>query len=397
MKFKNRSEEFVYNTTHRSFLSLWSYANPRKGHSGKELCDILTVFGSNVAIFSVKESKLLSTSPLDIERWRRRAIEASTKQIYGAERSFRSATHIVRSDGSQGLPLPSQSEIQVHRIAVGLGSHGKAPISSRDYGKGFVHVFDEEAFSSIMGELDTASDFFEYLSKKLIFLTNSSHVLLEGGEEDLLAVYLANNRHFPTATGYISIGSGIWDDFRQRPEYVAKKEVDKASVIWDGLIEYVAHHALAGTLEFGSTLSNTELALRQMAAEDRYQRRLLGQAFDEFLQQSAKRIRSRLVTSESGGVTYVFLAKPLGTDRADRSKELLARCFVARGKFRDHATVVGIATEEYILNQGFSLDLLYMFKPEWTDEDQKAFNEVQSHLSYFKGVPQPFGQDEYPV
>jgi hypothetical protein len=125
----------------------------------------------------------------------------------------------------------------VHRIAVGLGSHGKAPITSRDYGKGFVHVFDEEAFLSIMCELDTPSDFFEYLSKKLTFLTNSSHVLLEGGEEDLLAVYLVNDRRFPTATGFISIGTEIWDNFRQPPEYVAKKEAEKASVIWDGLIE----------------------------------------------------------------------------------------------------------------------------------------------------------------
>ena len=396
MAFKNRSEEFVYNITHRSFLSLWSYANPLKYAAGNELCDFLTIFGSNIAIFSVKESKLLSASPVDIERWRRRAIGASTRQIYGAERSIRSVTHIIRSDGSQGLPLPPQSEIQVHRIAVGLGSHGKAPITSRDYGKGFVHVFDEESFSSIMGELDTASDFFEYLSKKLTFLTNSSHVLLEGGEEDLLAVYLAKDRNFPTATGFISIGPGIWDDFRQRPEYVAKKEAEKASAIWDGLIEYVTRHALAGTLEFGSTLSDTELALRQMAAENRYQRRLLGQAFDEFLQQSAKRIRSRLVISASG-VTYVFLAKPLGTNREDRTTELLARCFVARGKFRDRAIVVGIATEEYMPNQGFSLDLVYMSKPEWTYDDQKAFDEVQSHVSYFNGESHRFDQHEYPT
>jgi len=396
MTFKNQSEQFVYNITHRSFLSLWSYANPGKEHGGKELCDILTVFGSNVAIFSVKESKLLSTSPIDIERWMRRAIESSAKQIYGAERSIRSATHIVRSDGSQGLALPSPSEIQVHRIAVSLGSHGKAPIASRDYGKGFVHVFDEDAFLSIMGELDTASDFFEYLSKKLMFLDNSFSVLLEGGEEDLLATYLANDRHFPTATGFISIGAGIWDDFRKHPEYVAKKEADRSSAIWDGLIEYVAAHALAGTLEFGSTLSSTELALRQMAAENRYQRRLLGQAFDNFLQQSAKRVRSRLVISESG-VIYVFLAKPLDTTREDRARELLARCFVARGKFRDHTTIVGIATEEYVPNQGFSLDLIYVSKPEWTDGDQRAFDEFQSQLSYFTGKPQQLGKDEYPL
>jgi len=395
MTFKNRSEEFVYNIAHRSFLSLWSYTNPRKKPGGNELCDVLTIFGPNVAILSVKEAKLPSASPLDIERWERRAIGASTRQIYGAERSIRAATHIIRSDGTQGLSLPPQSDIQIHRIAVSLGSGGIAPVASRDYGKGFVHVFDETAFSTILGELDTAPDFFTYLSRKLAFLTNTSHILLEGGEEDLLAVYLANDRHFPTATGFVSIGSGIWDDFQRRPEYVAKKEADKASTIWDGLIETIARHALAGTLEFGSTLSDVELALRQMAAEERYQRRLLGQAFDDFLQQSAQRVRSRLVTSASG-VTYVFLAKPLGTKREDRMIELLARCHVARGKFRDRPTVVGIATEEYIPNQGFSLDLVHMSNPEWTDEDQRTYDEIQAHGAYFTGEPQPFGQDEYP-
>jgi hypothetical protein len=132
-----------------------------------------------------------------------------------------------------------------------------------------------------------------------------------------------------------------------------------------------------------------------MAAENRYQRRLLGQAFNGLLQQSAERIRTRLVISDSG-VTYVFLAKPLGTSREDRTTELLERCIVARGKFRDHATVVGIATEGYVLNQGFRFDLVYMIKPEWTEDDQKIFDKIQSLTPLFKGEPQQFGQDEYP-
>ena len=36
----NPSERFVYSACKASFLSLWSYANPR-GEPGKELCDIL--------------------------------------------------------------------------------------------------------------------------------------------------------------------------------------------------------------------------------------------------------------------------------------------------------------------------------------------------------------------
>ncbi|MBI3167893.1 MAG: hypothetical protein HYZ22_05410 [Chloroflexi bacterium] len=391
MTFQNKSEEFVYNVTRKSFLSLWSYANPKKPDKN-ELCDVLTVFGSNVAIFSVKESKLKSDSDHHIQRWKREVIDAGIRSVYGAQKTIRSLPYVIRADGSAGLTLPSEPTI--YRIVVGLGSQRKIPIPSGDYGKGFVHVFDEVSFSIIMEELDTAPDLFEYLTKKIVFVSNSAWKDIEGGEEDLLALYLHNGREFPTATNFISIGSGIWDKFLQNPQYINKKEADKVSIVWDNLIEYITKHLLAGTLEPRSNLSDTELALRQMASEHRYQRRLLGDSYNDFLQQSHK-VRARL--GKSDNATYVFLACPLGDSRQDRTNELLLRCFVARGKFKDRATVIGIATEVYVPNQGFSLDLIYMHKPEWTDEDQKNWDELQSHMHYFEGESKPFGQDEFPL
>ena len=153
MIFKNRSEEYVFNIARRSFLSLWSYANPQQETKGKELCDVLTMFDDNVAIFSVKDVTLKSKAEKDVERWKRRAIEKSVKQIYGAERWIRSATHIIRSDGVNGLPLPQTSDIKIHRLSISLGSEGKALILSRDYGKGFVHIFDEDSFQIILTEI----------------------------------------------------------------------------------------------------------------------------------------------------------------------------------------------------------------------------------------------------
>ncbi len=392
----NQSERYVFSLVRRSSLTLWSYANPLNGATGKELCDVLINFGPNIAILSVKDIHLKSTSKVELGRWQRRAIEESAKQIYGAERWIRSATHVVRTDGTLGLSLPPSQEMNIHRIAVALGSKGKAPIPSGDFGKGIVHVFDEKAFDIVLGELDTPADLFTYLSQKIAFTTVASHVLLEGGEEDMLAMYLANDRSFPEATGVVSIGSGIWDDFLSLPEYKAKREANKASAAWDGLIESVARDALAGRLEFGGSLSDTEKGLRQMAAENRYQRRVLGQAFTDFLDQSTSNLRSRLATSNSG-TTYVFLATPHGTDRQDRGIELAARCFVARGRVRENATVVGIATEQYIKGRGSSVDVFCMFKPEWTLEDEKALEELTSTAPYFQGeMRRAFDQPEYP-
>jgi len=39
----NTSEEFVYKACKHSFLSPWSYLNPRGKELGKEFCDVLAV------------------------------------------------------------------------------------------------------------------------------------------------------------------------------------------------------------------------------------------------------------------------------------------------------------------------------------------------------------------
>ena len=53
----NRSEDLVYKLCRESFLSLWSYANP-KGKNGKELCDVLIVSDPDIIIISVKDIEL---------------------------------------------------------------------------------------------------------------------------------------------------------------------------------------------------------------------------------------------------------------------------------------------------------------------------------------------------
>ena len=50
----NESEQLVYAICKKSFLSLWSYANPL-GKNSKELCDILIVCDPDIIIISVKD------------------------------------------------------------------------------------------------------------------------------------------------------------------------------------------------------------------------------------------------------------------------------------------------------------------------------------------------------
>ena len=110
-----KSEAFVFEVCRRSFLSLWSYANPQGKGASKELCDILVVCEPDVIIVSVKDIKVTDSGDLSVdrERWRKRATDGSVKQIYGAERYLERASNVIRSDGTPGRPLPSVNDRRI--------------------------------------------------------------------------------------------------------------------------------------------------------------------------------------------------------------------------------------------------------------------------------------------
>jgi hypothetical protein len=104
---------------------------------GKELCDVLVVCDPDVIIFSVKDIRLQTETAPEVgaERWRRRAIDSSVNQLYGATRWLRRGGRVVRADGSPGLALPSPGTMRVHRIAVALGSDSQAPFQQGEFAR----------------------------------------------------------------------------------------------------------------------------------------------------------------------------------------------------------------------------------------------------------------------
>ncbi len=389
----NRSEEIVFQVCRRSFLSLWSYANPQVKR-GRELCDVLVVCEPDVIILSVKEVTAAPSMTLtEWDRWERKAIEKSVRQVYGAARRLSSAASVFTSDGSTPIALPPAENRRVHRVAVALGGKGKLPLSFGDFGKGCVHVLDEKSFWVILHELDTVTDVVNYFIAKEGLAASEVETII-ASEEDLLAIYLHRNRRFPEGR-VLAVEEGSWEGFSQKAEYQAKKKADRLSYLWDEIIEYVSNHLSAGTLEYDGHSRGAELALRTMAREDRFSRRLLGKAFDEFYRSSEKQPLARCVPAASG-VVYVFLALPKEVGRAHRQRSLCLRCFVARGMFPESRTVVGIATEQHD-PKGFSFDVVYLHKPEWTPEDEEHATGIKSDLGYFADPRMThMHEDEYP-
>ncbi len=407
----NETERLVFELCTKSFLSLWSYANPQGKTPGKELCDILVMCEPDIIIFSVKEVAFAEEGDDKVNqaRWFKRAIEDSVKQIYGAERWLNSALHVVRKDGTRGLPLPEASERRVHRVAVALGGKGKVWKSFGDFGKGFVHVFDERSLEIVMGELDTITDFLKYLSdKEALYRGGTQTIFNGGGEEDLLALYLHNNRQFPSdpelgVPDTIILDDDLWETFKVKPEYLRKKQADEESYTWDRLLEVYCHDVLNEHLEVGSSPTDLEKVARTMARENRFNRRILGSGFADFMRRSdprtpdGERVRSRMACSTSG-VVYVFLTRPHGYERDLRAKELGLRCYVARGvNPYQYETVVGIATEQPERGKGFTLDTFFLWMKDWTEDDERKSAEMSKELDIFnKPIERRKHIEEYP-
>lgn len=292
----NESEKLVYEICRNSFLSFWSYASPQ-GKDSKELCDILIVCEPDIIIVSVKEIGISGgDNPTSLKRWRKKAIEASVKQIYGAERWIQEQSNVVRSDGSQGIAFPANQTRRIHRIAVALGGEDKFSIQFGDFGKGFVHVFDKKSLRIIMGALDTIGDFIEYLVEKESLYLSGRKTVFSGGEEELLAFYLHKGRKLTEPTSsydVLVLNDDLWEGFKNSDEHKAKLDADRCSYVWDRLIELIGDDILSGNLEFGPNLNDSEIALRVMARESRFDRRLLGKSFLEFMNLPDKKKSSR--------------------------------------------------------------------------------------------------------
>jgi hypothetical protein len=205
------AERYLQSLCERSFLTLWSYPSVFRDQKtggkgdGKELCDLLVVFGEDILIFSDKSCAFPDTGndQLDWSRWFRRAIMKSAEQAWGAERWLREHPDRVFLDRActQPIPLeiPPTNRMRVHRIVVahnvadrcaayfGGSSSGTLVFNSDlrgnahyadpgrcrpfevgwlDTDRSFVHVLDDASLDILLGTRDTITDFCVYLRWK---------------------------------------------------------------------------------------------------------------------------------------------------------------------------------------------------------------------------------------
>lgn len=368
VKGKN-AEQLVLDLAHKTFLTDWCYPNPVLP-SGKELCDLLVVFDDTAIVWQIKDLKLDGN-----RKYKPSEVEKNLRQLSGARRQlFDLKTQIELQNVRRGKEVFDPESIrEVYLISVLLGEGESAYPLVETIKEHTVHVLTRDSTQILLQELDTISDFCAYLREKEKLLSASMHIFIIGGEEELLAEYLLNERSFSHLqnAGYnmITIDAGIWESVQKNPRYFAKKDADRVSYGWDSIIDR-AHEA--GVPEY-------ELVARELARPNRFKRRVLAESFlDAHVlahQDRRKDIFRRVLSADDTTYCFLFADDP---EPHPRRREMLANlCYVARGTYLRNQKVIGIATEKQI-RPTCSYDYCILEIADWTEHEQSQMEKIKA-------------------
>ncbi|MFJ4389691.1 hypothetical protein [Pseudomonas soli] len=363
----NVSEERLAKMAKKTFLSMWAYENPYYSQ-GKELCDVLVVFGNDVVVISDKFIKFSDSSGAEVgwRRWYKRAVESSISQLQGAANQLRNFPERIYSDANTSslfpLDIPSKKDIRIHLVAVAHGCEdgclkyvgasklivdgrhkgGETPFAlgvNRTKSGDLVHVFNSQAIAAVFECFDTATDFVDYLRRKESALTSVDDELI-WSEDDLIASYVMSqpgNKDFflpiesyPVVEGRKLVPFDYWEYYMESD---LRKERDKerqSSYVVDGFIEQIAREYKAGELLAGQNqpFPYHEQHLRLMASESRLGRQVISAALQSVVNEEPKTfwycsVQSRCVQ----GLMYLWLVYPLVPDNVT-DEELEKNIFV---------------------------------------------------------------------
>jgi hypothetical protein len=148
-------------------------------------------------------------------------------------------------------------------------------------------------------------------------------------------------------------------------------------------------------------MSESEQAIRILAQETRFSRRLLGKSFIEFTELSrAKHVSARCVQSMNN-VGYVFFCYASDSTLEERKSELVARCFASILRFSECSVIIGIGVNIPGDNpkNGYSSELVLIRPREdkWTEEDIREAEYCRDEFGFFKNPQEKrVHEDEYP-
>jgi hypothetical protein len=344
------------------------------------------VFDRTAIIWQVKDLKLGRDG-----RYKQSEVEKNIRQLSGARRQlFELRTPIELRNPRRTIEKLDPGQItEVFLISVLLGEGEDWFPFVESVNQFTAHIFESKFTQIILTELDTIADFSNYLRTKERLLRDNQFLIIEGGEEELLAFYLFNERSFAQMMNLpqVLIEGTFWEKLQKSRRYALKKEADEISYIWDDII----NRAHEGSKRY-------EVVARELARPNRFERRVLAKTIvhDKFAAYRNKthEIHRNVICTPT--VTYCFLFCAGHIPREVRKSMLEKMCYVARGTFLENPKVIGIATEKEISPMS-SYDFVLLNFPSWTSKNEKEVEKLKKQLGMFQNPSlRTIQETEYP-
>ena len=441
----NNTEKDLSDLCDFAFLKLWSFPNPYK-EPGKELCDILVIFDNNIIIFSVKDIKYNEEKGMaGWKRWKRKAIDESIEQINGAEKWLRKYPNKIFTDSTckQSIPIKIKNDMKMYRILVAHGvseyikkipgnTSGSLGIKYSDDKNldeipyfielpksPIYHIFDSSNLEIVLKELDTITDFINYLKEKEKAIKNSK-IVSYTSEEDVLGQYMRTieyetGKHYILKdTNYnkiVNFENNIWNIFSNSIEYKEKKYLDKTSYLWDEYLKQLCEFALNGELRGNIDVFQDDSPIKEMAKESRFHRRILSDGiiqavnyFPEIADEYTRHVR--FIMSEDNKSAYVFLQIKYNEQedyekivRLKRRQMMNIACGTLKNKHSFLKKIIGIAINSPKHHIYADQDYILLDCKKWTREDRSYYYNLNKDFNFWKQKNElkVMNSFEYPV
>jgi hypothetical protein len=297
---------------------------------------LLVVCGNYVVIFSDKSVDFQSDveSTIAWKRWYKEAIGKSVRQLNGATRHVFSLRSQIYKDKActvpLGIPIPTYDRVRIYRVAVVSVSsevndteppvpflrvavvsvssevndteppvpflkinsriisnqhlmENASPLVVGDVApeKDFVHVMDVAGLWAVLSDVDTISDFTQYLDARAAFIRGKESNSADS-EWAMLTRYLfsfdEDGQSIPldhADPGAAHLVDAEWQSEQTRSALSDRRSENRKSYLWDTLIEDQAQMIEHQSFEYSTynSVKDAEQVVRFMALETRLNRR----------------------------------------------------------------------------------------------------------------------------
>lgn len=357
-------EIIAYELAKVSFLKDWCFANPKYENGTKELCDLLIIFDDSIFIWQIKNVKL------EDGYYKERHKTKNINQLLGAYKQLFVLNTKIELPGYGDFDQSKFKHIFLCSVFMGEPEFSSAIIE--EVNGQFIHTIHKDTLDKIVNELDTVSDFIAYYKTKESFYQKGIPIMVTGGEEELLALYVKNNREIPDKDAHILIvDDGIWENLQQNPQYNARNEENKRSFVWDHLIETLLEESKVQSFDH-------KLLTIELLKPTRFYRRVLSKCFLDLIMKATKlklaTLNRYLYVKEIDNTAYCFMYADAqkGYTAAIVQENLEMSACVVKYLYPESRIVIGIAC----ITLGNLTQYTYMLYdgPGFTKEDYEYYS-----------------------